>query len=190
MSRRAALPPPLDTRLQITLAESRAFGDGHQDTTALCLQALSALAPRDRPWSMLDFGSGTGLLSIVAAKLGAVPHGVEIDEDALTNAADNVVLNEVSATFARELPSNTKYEVVVANILRGILLAFRTSLVACLAEGGTLVLSGLTSTDIPEVSAAYARLLGARPEVYSRGEWRALVWRSVHGHEGASRGRA
>ena len=174
----AKLPPPLT--LQVALAPSRAFGDGSHDTTALCLQAVWTLSPRGRPWSMLDFGAGTGVLAIVAAKLGAVAHGVEIDEASLANATENIALNDVSVSFAKELPANAKYDVVVANILRGILLRFCSPLVACLAPGGTLVLSGLTSTDVPEVGAAYSRLLGgARPEVYSRGEWRALVWRSA-----------
>lgn len=182
---KAVLPPPLDTRLSIELAEGRAFGDGRHDTTALCLQAVSAFAPRAR--TMLDFGSGTGLLSIVAAKLGVTAHGVEIDEDALASASESCALNGVEVTFARELPANTRYDLVVANILRGILLEYRISLVACVA--GPLVLSGLTSTDVPEVSAAYAQLLGGnRPEVYSRGEWRALVWRSRHLHDDATGG--
>src|SRR5579863_4346355 len=55
------------------------FGDGAHETTQLCLQAIAALAPRSPPWRMLDFGSGSGILAIGAAKLGAVVDAVEID---------------------------------------------------------------------------------------------------------------
>lgn len=182
----AIVPQGLESpagRIPVILERSGAFGDGSHPTTLVCLQAVAALAPRgDGPWSMLDFGSGTGVLAIGAARLGATTAlGVEIDEEALATAARNAALNDVAGrvSFARELP-DTRCELVIANILRGVLVRFATSLVACVAAGGTLVLSGLTSTDVPEISARYARELGdRRPEIYERGEWRALAWRAV-----------
>jgi ribosomal protein L11 methylase PrmA len=83
-------------------------------------------------------------------------------------------------TCPRIADATGPFELVVANILRGVLLAFADALSGVCARGGALVLSGLVSTDVPEVSASYApRLGGARPEVYEREDWRALVWRSV-----------
>ena len=68
----------------------------------------------------------------------------------------------------------------MANILRTVLLDFADALVACVAPGGALVLSGLVSTDVPQVSVRYASLLGQeQPEVYEHGHWRALGWRRV-----------
>ncbi|MDB4945068.1 MAG: hypothetical protein JWP97_4602 [Labilithrix sp.] len=174
-----AAPPG---RLPILLEESDAFGDGSHPTTAVCLEAVGALAPRRDSWSMLDVGSGTGVLAIAAARLGAREAlGVEIDDAALATAARNAALNGVAerVRFGRALPS-TAHDLVVANILRGVLVQLAAPLVACVAGGGTLVLSGLTSTDVPEVSSCYARALGGhRPEIYERGEWRALAWRAV-----------
>ena len=158
------------------------FGDGSHDTTQLCLQALAALAPRSGPWRMLDFGSGSGILAIGAAKLGAVVDAVEIDAAARAHAERNARANGVDDRIrhARTLEGlRAPYDLIVANILRGVLLDVALALTACLTPGATLVLSGLVSTDVPEVSVSYTSLLGEPPEVYERGDWRALVWRRV-----------
>ena len=159
------------------------FGDGTHETTQLCLQAIAALAPRSRPWRMLDFGSGSGILAIGAARLGAVVAAVEIDALAGAHGERNARANcvEDRIRHARRLEGTRgPFDLVVANILRSVLLEFADGLVACLAPGATLVLSGLVSTDVPEVSVRYRSLLGnERPEVYERGDWRALVWRRV-----------
>ena len=146
------------------------------------MQAIGAFAPKPpAAWRMLDYGSGTGILSIAAAKLGATVVGIDIDESANASATENAVLNAVAdrVEFASRLEgSKDSFDVVVANILRRVLFAIADELVEVLATSGTLVLSGLLSTDVPEVSARYAsRLQGRRPERYERGEWRALVWR-------------
>ncbi len=165
----------------IRLAEGPGFGDGRHPTTQLCLQALAALAPRARAWRLLDFGSGSGVLSIAGALLGATVDAVEIDALAVAHAERNLRANGVAGA-ARQVPSLGEaagpFDFVVANILRGVLVAHAEPLARHRAPGGTLVLSGLVSTDVPEVGAKYAALLGgARPEVYERGEWRGLVWR-------------
>jgi ribosomal protein L11 methyltransferase len=169
---------------RIIMCPGPGFGTGTHETTQLCLQALTALAPRGRPgFSLLDFGSGSGILGIAAAALGATVVAVEIDPAAVAHAADNARANgvleriRVAATLA-DAPG--PFDLVVANILRGVLLELAAELAARRAPDGALVLSGLVATDVPEVSARYAALLGgARPEVYARGEWRALAWRAA-----------
>lgn len=168
--------PP--SRIPILITPSVAFGDGSHETTCLCLQAVGALAPRDRAWRMLDFGSGTGVLAIGAVKLGARAVGVEISELAIAAARENARLNGVEIAFVRSLPDE-RFDLVVGNILRGVLVDNASEVLHRVAEGGTLVLSGLASTDVPDVSARYAKETGRRPEVYERGEWRALVWRAL-----------
>ena len=158
----------------IVLAPSRAFGDGTHETTRMCVQALAAFAPR-RPFTMLDVGSGSGILSIAAAKLGGTAVGVEIDEAANEAARRNASLNRLDLTFQTTWPEGT-FDVVVANILRDILLELAPDIAA--RARGTLVLSGLVSTDVPAVIARYARWRsGRRPDLFERGPWRALVWR-------------
>jgi ribosomal protein L11 methyltransferase len=130
---------------------------------------------------MLDFGSGSGILSIAGARLGAEVEAVEIDPLAAAHAERNAVANGVAAHIrSRRTLEETRppFDLVVANILRSVLLDFADALADRMAPGAALVLSGLVSTDVPEVSVRYARRLGGeRPEVYERGEWRALVWR-------------
>lgn len=129
---------------------------------------------------MLDFGSGSGILAIAAARLGARVDAVEIDLQALAHARLNAHLNglEESIRFASEPPpADEPYALVVANILRPVLLETSTELATRLKPGGTLILSGLVATDLPEVSVRYSALLGGRqPQAFAQGEWRALVW--------------
>jgi ribosomal protein L11 methyltransferase len=161
----------------IVIAPSLAFGDGTHETTRMCLQALAAFAPKPR-FRMLDVGSGSGVLSIAAAKLGGEALGVEIVAAANAVAAENARQSGVAdrVTFGTAWPSG-RVEVVVANILRGVLLALADEIVERLAAGGLLILSGLVSTDVPEMVACYApRLERRRPEIFERGAWRTLVW--------------
>lgn len=172
-------PVPPDDRT-IVVQPGRAFGDGHHETTRLCVQAVGALAPRGRPWTFLDWGSGTGILSIAAAKLGATAVGIDIDDASNAAATRNAELSGVGdrMRFGRDDPGGA-HDLVVANILRDVLLVLADDIVRGVALGGTLVLSGLVSTDVPPITARYAPLLGGkRPEVYELGSWRALVWRS------------
>lgn len=163
----------------IVLGASHAFGDGRHPSTRMCLQAMAAFAPSP-PFRLFDVGSGTGILSIGAAKLGGEAIGVEIDDTANVIARQNAENSGVlsKASFSTSWPDE-RFEFVVANILRNILVALARDIVARLSPGGTLVLSGLVSTDVPSIIATYSPLLdGARPESFERGEWRALVWRA------------
>jgi ribosomal protein L11 methyltransferase len=200
-SRRAAIDVPprwrivpdpdadADDRIQLVIDPGPGFGNGAHETTQVCLQAIAALAPRAGAWRMLDFGSGSGILAIGAAKLGAVVDAVEIDGLAAAHGERNAHVNAVADRIrhARTLEDTRgSFDFVVANILRSILVEFAGALVARLGPGATLVLSGLVSTDVPQVGARYASLLqDQRPEVYERGEWRALVWRRVSTNSGA-----
>lgn len=177
---RVAEPPaPADART-IVLARSSAFGDGTHETTQMCLQALVAFAPPP-PFRLLDVGSGTGILALAATKLGdgVTAVGVEIDPDANAAASANARLNGVDdrVTFATTWPEE-RFPIVIANILRAPLIDLAPRIVACGAPSSVLVLSGLVSTDVPEVIAAYApRRMDQRPEIFARDPWRALVWR-------------
>ncbi|KYF83009.1 hypothetical protein BE20_24420 [Sorangium cellulosum] len=162
----------------IVLGPSHAFGDGRHESTRMCLQALAAFAPRGG-FRLLDVGSGTGILSIAAAKLGGEAIGVDIDAAAIAISAENARRSAVEARvrFAATWPEGS-FDIVVANILRDVLTELAPLIAAHLAPLGTLILSGLVSTDVPEIVARYAPLLaGRRPEIFERGAWRTLVWR-------------
>ena len=174
-------------RLTLWLEPGPGWGDGRHPTTQLCLQAIAAVAPLHRTWRMLDFGSGSGVLSIAAARLGAEVDAVEIDENAIEHAEQNADRNRV-ADRIRSVRSLTSapgpYDLVVANILRPVVSSRAAALAERMARGSALVLSGLVATDVPELTVRFAPLLdGRRPDVHARGDWRALVWRPVRDRE-------
>jgi len=160
------------------------FGTGTHETTQLCLQAIGE-ASQLRPLTgerVLDFGSGSGILAIGAALLGAEVDAVEIDPLAIDNAIENGRLNQVEARlhYSRAMASPVQpYRIVIANILRPVLLEFSEKLVERLGgPGSTLILSGLIESDVNEVRARFSALLGGlEPQVRELNEWRALIWK-------------
>ena len=168
------------------LTPGAGFGTGTHETTQLCLEAIGEIGKRLgslKGHKVLDFGAGSGVLSIGAAILGAEVDAVEIDELAIENARNNAVMNQIEQPirFMTELrKARGTYSVVVANILKPVLLQFGKELVDRLTPGHfSLVLSGLIEPDVPIVKAHFNELLGSRECVfreYSRGEWRALSW--------------
>ena len=128
----------------------------------------------------LDFGSGSGILSIGMACLGLRVDAVEVDPLAIDNAKENSQLNGVQdkMCFLSGLQdSSRKYSVIVANILKPVLLEFAHELVQRLAPQGVLILSGLIEKDVATVGSRYSQLLGLPvSRVDQQGEWRALIF--------------
>ncbi|HJW47207.1 MAG TPA: 50S ribosomal protein L11 methyltransferase [Lysobacter sp.] len=146
----------------VRLDPGLAFGSGTHPTTALCLQWLDELA-RDgvlRNQRVLDFGCGSGILALAALKLGAA-HAVGVDNDpqALIATHDNAERNEVADRLEVFLPNDepvTTYPIVVANILASALVALADTLIARVAPGGRLAMSGILRGQEDEVMARYA----------------------------------
>src|SRR5262249_11930565 len=139
----------------IELDPGMAFGTGQHATTALCLEILEG-APRG---SVLDVGSGSGILAIAAAKLGAT-RIVAIDNDPPAvqatgeNAAQNGVGDLVEASGADLSTIDGRFDWVVANIIAPTLIELAEPLVAHMAPGGVLLLSGVLASQEAEVVAA------------------------------------
>lgn len=133
-----------------------AFGTGSHPTTRLCMEWLEQHPPLNK--SVLDYGCGSGILAIVAKKLGAVHvDGVDIDPQAITSAEFNATRNQCAIDFF--LPAKASaaaYDVVVANILANPLKLMAPMLTNKVAAEGSLVLSGVLERQMEEVVAAYA----------------------------------
>ncbi|HHW87919.1 MAG TPA: methyltransferase [Chloroflexi bacterium] len=149
-------------QIVMTIEAGGAFGDGAHPTTQLC---LAALARHTRPGALIDLGSGTGILAIAAAKLGAAPVlAVEIDAAAVQIARANVARNGVAASVQVEQGSLaeviagrfgiTQAPLVVANILAHVLVDFfAQGLADVVTPGGLLILSGILHMQGPEIRA-------------------------------------
>jgi len=148
--------PPEPDALVLRLDPGLAFGTGSHATTHLCLAWLrETLAPGE---TVLDYGCGSGILAIAAAKLGARDvAGTDIDPQALVASRANATLNEVAASFVApdRLPARAS-DVVVANILAHPLVLLAPALAARTARGGRIALSGILAEQAGEVVAAYA----------------------------------
>ena len=150
--------PPVADALNIRLDPGVAFGTGSHPTTHLCLQWLDENCPTGA--SVLDYGCGTGILAIAAAKVGAgLVRGTDIDPQAVEAANFNAKANGVAAEFVlpKDLAEN-RFDIVVANILCNPLKVLAPALTDRVATGGTLVLSGLLSHQAEEIKACYAKL--------------------------------
>lgn len=146
--------------LILELDPGLAFGTGSHPTTRLCMEWLEANAPQNL--SVLDYGCGSGILAMVAKKLGArLVCGVDIDPQAIESARFNSERNrcEIDYYLPEEFatsPHPETYDIVVANILSSPLKLMAPMLSSRVAAGGRLVLSGILSRQADEVAAAYA----------------------------------
>ncbi len=159
------------------------FGTGTHETTQLCLTALAEVNPSSGG-TALDFGSGSGILAIGAAKLGYSVRAVEIDPLAVENARENAELNGVTAvSFHLELSEFEleAVDLVLANILRPVLLEFAPELTRRMKPRASLILSGLIERDVDDVIRAYQNLLPEHSvRQLDKNEWRALVFSPVN----------
>ena len=157
-----ALPPPTGPvdPLEVVIEPSMGFGTGHHATTRRCLAAIQTLDLRQT--RALDVGTGSGILAIAAALLGAPQvHGIDYDADAIQAANDNLALNPGArhATFAvadltgGALPTA---DLVMANLTAADLVRSADLLRAAALAGGTLILSGILDSEEPEVREAFA----------------------------------
>ena len=152
-------PVPDPEAINVMLDPGLAFGTGTHPTTALCLTWLDSLDLAGK--TVLDFGCGSGILSLAALKLGAEQViGIDIDPQALSASKENAKRNGVDNRLALYLPENqpkVKVDVVVANILAGPLQALAPTIVGLVKKGGLLALSGILEEQAQSLQATYSQ---------------------------------
>lgn len=169
----AAGAPPDRT---VIILPSMGFGTGHHATTRLCLRALQEVGVRGR--SVIDVGTGSGVLGLAAMRLGASRvTAIDNDPDAVTNARENASLNQLpldvecvdlDLTVADEM-----FDVAVANLTGATLVRFAKQL-ETFAPDGTLIVSGLREEEEPDVRTAFSKRFAMG---YTQEGWRCLVLR-------------
>ncbi|TRZ95831.1 MAG: 50S ribosomal protein L11 methyltransferase [Rhodocyclaceae bacterium] len=153
---------PNANAINLILDPGLAFGTGSHPTTFLCLQWLSETLRGGE--AVLDYGCGSGILGVAAAKLGAGSVlGIDIDDNALIAARDNAANNNVTLGLRHSRENlEERFDIVVANILTNPLCMLAPLLAGRIAPGGRIALSGVLATQAELVMAAYAPLIVLR----------------------------
>ena len=167
-----------DVDYEIEIEPKMSFGTAHHATTYMRLSYLAELPLEGR--RVLDMGCGTAVLGILAKMRGAnYVEGIDVDEWAFNNALENVQRNAVEMTIrigdaALLAERQDKFDLVIANINRNILLNDMAAYAAVMNQGGTLLLSGFYESDIPALQQ-YAITLGLQlRHTKTRQSWAAL----------------
>lgn len=172
---------PDKNAVNLRLDPGLAFGTGSHPTTHLCLQWLDQYLIGGE--DVLDYGCGSGILTIAALKLGAnSATGVDIDNQAIIASKNNALQNHVEANFylPNELPE-AQFDVVIANILANPLRMLGEMLASRTKIGGKIVLSGILEEQINELNEIYAQWFTMQPEKIDHG-WACLSGIKFH-HE-------
>jgi ribosomal protein L11 methyltransferase len=170
----------------ITIYPGMAFGTGRHASTLLCLRALEQVwqegLPRsDNPWQVLDVGTGTGILALVAARYGAEVLAIDLDPEAVAAALENVRLNNlVDRVWVEETPLASlrrQFGLILANITAPDLLQLAEALTARLLSEGVLIISGFLTEDAPRLESRYQGLGLHRSGFLTQEDWGALIFR-------------
>lgn len=147
-------PEPANVEHDIIITPKMSFGTGHHATTASMITLMRDLDFKNK--SVFDFGTGTGILAILAEQLGASSIlAIDNDEWSYTNAVENCERNNATKVTVQQATAddlnNDQYDIILANINRHILLAYMEQMYTLTKAGGTLLLSGILTEDIPMI---------------------------------------
>ena len=175
---RANFHEPFNDQVEhdIIITPKMSFGTGHHGTTFSVMQLMRGIDFKGQ--SVFDFGTGTGLLAILAHKLGAsYVLGVDNDDWCIENASENIVVNNTQTIEIHKVNNanlNKKFNIIIANINKNIILDNLAFLADATVPGGVVLLSGLLVEDEAEIEAACAALGWKHQETRTRNNWIAL----------------
>lgn len=140
--------PIQNVQYEIVITPKMSFGTGHHATTYMMMQQMRSLDLKDK--TVFDFGTGTGILSILAEKLGASKlHAIDVDDWSIENAAENFERNgctKIEVALSSQIPDE-QFEIILANINRNVILDYMPQLVKALRKNAQVLFSGLLVTD-------------------------------------------
>lgn len=166
-------------RCYINLEPGLAFGSGEHPTTALCLEWLAqSLRPKNHA-TVIDYGSGSGILSLAAIKLGASSVlAVDNDPQAILATSENALRNGIKEQVSVFLPSELPFieaDYLVANILANPLIELAPHITSHLKSGGQLILSGILNEQADMVALAYMNYGITITDITKKGAWVRIV---------------
>jgi ribosomal protein L11 methyltransferase len=174
---RAGFHQSIDTVAhEIVITPKMSFGTGHHATTHLMVQQMQGIDFNGK--TVLDFGTGTGILAILAEKLGASKiMAIDNDEWSITNAKENILQNECDKIIIEQrddISLTEKYDIVLANINLNVITANLKAIQLVSTTGGNVVLSGFLNDDEPFLIAEITTAGFQYISTSQRGEWIAI----------------
>ena len=181
---RATFHPEVNEGIVITIQPRMSFGTGHHSTTRLMIQEMLKLESTIKNSTVLDMGAGTGILGIVAEKLGAKEIiGIEIDDWVVDNANDNLKVNECNRTIMIQGTADSLnhysdlfFDIILANIHREIILADLDAYLRVLNKHGIILISGLQITDLDMVNEVCISKNLTPVNRDTHGDWGVLIY--------------
>ena len=167
-------------RILVNIDPGMAFGTGNHPSTRLALKAMVVASRKYRYRSMLDVGTGSGILAIVAGKMGIkYITAIDVDTTALRIARKNALLNNVDVRFSRKRVERIRerFSLVVANILCEELINISTPLAERVERRGTLILSGILCNELDVIKRVYTGRGMKYFKTYRSGEWACPVFK-------------
>ena len=163
----------------ILITPKMSFGTGHHATTMMMMKLMLEIDLVGK--KVIDFGSGTGILSILALKLGASRvEAIDNEPWSVENAIDNATLNncsQVNVSLASNLEEIASADVLLANINKSILIEHAASIFQHVIQGGYIIISGLLRSDYDDILMIYSPFLNEPINMLEEGEWIALVFK-------------
>jgi ribosomal protein L11 methyltransferase len=180
---RADFHDPIEgVKHELVINPKMAFGTGHHETTWMCLSALESIPLEGQ--RLFDYGCGTGILAIMASRLGAAHcEAIDIEEESYLNTVENSRINGVENITARQGDINAvegrDFDGILANINRHIILDSLPTLHGLLRPGGWLMVSGILLQDEAIVTEAAVDAGFQAEEVWHRGNWICKIFRGT-----------
>jgi ribosomal protein L11 methyltransferase len=162
----------------VVIQPKMSFGTGHHATTQLMIGAMRSLPVKDA--AVLDLGTGTGLLAIIAEKMGA-GNVLAIDNDhwSIQNARENIEMNDcerIVLQYGEGMPAGRSFGIILANINRNVLLNQLPSMAQQLQKEGVLVISGLLEGDLPVIRQKMNGIELIENKVMTKDGWVAIKY--------------
>ena len=168
--------PITKTRFEIIITPKMSFGTGHHATTYMMIELMKEIDFNGK--SVLDFGTGTGILAILAKKSGAAKvYAIDNDDWSIANAAENFKKNncrEIVLKKAADVSSKLKFDIILANINKNVILENVESISRIVKPNGIILLSGLLQADRSEIKKALKNLHFSLKKELKRNNWIAL----------------
>jgi len=171
--------------IEIEIEAAQAFGTGHHETTTGCLEAIEKTFKNSNPKSILDIGTGTGVLAIAAAKLtketiiasdiDAIAVEITKENATLNNVEKQIFTIEATGVSHHEISKNAPYDLIIANILANPLQELAPEIEKISNTDATIILSGILETQAADVINTYQQHGFALKEHLIRAEWSTLI---------------